>query len=151
VPATGCPSTTRPLTLEPDVSPLADRAVAVAEEAAVTDPTVISPPKRETPETSADAVAFVVALPAEPVTDEDTDAALAIDPNAKPPLVDAFGGAETPPAVAPPPPGTDTEIPNASALGAPTLVAEGAPAEPVRASTASRPSRSERRPITASD
>jgi hypothetical protein len=135
----------------PDVLPLADRGVAVAEEATVTDPTVISPPNREIPETWTDAVAVVFALPAAPVTDEETEAALAIDPNAKPPLDDAFGGAEIPPAEAPPPPGTDTEMPKASALGVPTLVAEGAPAEPVSARTATRPTRSEYRRATASD
>ena len=51
VPATGWPMTTRPLTLEPDVSPLADRPVDLAAARAVTEPTVISPLKKERPET----------------------------------------------------------------------------------------------------
>jgi ZIP Zinc transporter len=148
--------TTSPLTAEPDVSPLADRPVDRAAARAVTDPTVISPLKNERPETWTEAVAAVV-LPAEPVTDDETDAALAIDPspgNARLPLVDAFGGAVTPPAEALPMPGADTEIPKASALGAPAAVADGAPAEPdepVSAKNASRPSRSEFLLTTAPD
>jgi hypothetical protein len=146
--------TTRPLTLEPEVSPLAARPVDLAAERAVTEPTVISPLKKERPETCTEAVAVVDELPAEPVTEDETDAAVAIDPspgNARLPLADLFGGPETPPAVAPPTPGAETEMPNASALGVPALVADGAPAEPVSARTASRLRTSECRPTTSPD
>jgi hypothetical protein len=136
------------------VSPRAELGAARADAWAVTDPTVISPPKSETPETWTVASAAVELLPAAPLTVEETEAALAIDPspgNAKPPLDDRFGGPVTAPAVPPPAPGIETEIPNASALGVPAFVAEGAPVEPVSASIASRPSRSERRFAMSSD
>ena len=127
------------------MSPLAERPVDLAAERAVTEPTVISPLKKERPETWTDAVAVVVGPRPDPVTDEATDPAVAIEPspgNARLPLADPFGPA-TAPAVAPPMPGAETEMPNASALGVPALVADGAPAEPVSARTASSPSRSE--------
>ena len=47
----------------------------------------------------------------------------------------------TTPALAPPWPGTDTWMPTAFALGVPAVVAEGAPVEPVSASTAMNPIR----------
>jgi hypothetical protein len=53
----------------------------LAEERAVTLPTVISPPKREMPETCTDALAVVVP-PDAAVTLEDTEPAWAIEPSA---------------------------------------------------------------------
>jgi hypothetical protein len=146
--------TTRSLTLEPAVVPVAERDVALAVLRAVTEPTVISPLKKESPVTATEALAVVVLLPAEPDAVDEIEPARAIDPspgNAKLPPPEALGGAETPPPVAPPPPGTDTEMPNASALGTPTLVAEGAPAELVSARTPRMPSRNECRLATAPD
>jgi hypothetical protein len=93
-------------------------------------------------------------LPSAPEADVEIDATLAIDPsagNAKPPPPFEFGGAETPPALPPPLPGTDTEIPNASAFDVPTEVADGAPLEPVRARTATQPNRSDCRLTTETD
>lgn len=54
----------------------------------------------------------------------------------------------TTPALEPPCPGTETWIPTALALGLPTLVAEGAPADPVNARTAMNPIRIDCRPAT---
>jgi hypothetical protein len=146
-----------PLTADPDVEPVAERGVAVAAERAVTEPIVISPPKSEIPDTWTEALAVVFAAPATPDTVVVIEATLAIDPspgNANPPPPEPFGGACAYPPVALPRPGADTEIPNASALGAPTPTAEGAPAlpeDPVSARTPRMPSRSECRRITVPD
>jgi len=53
------PSTVRPLTAEPDASALAPLAPAAARVFATTLPTVTSPPKSESDETSADALDVV--------------------------------------------------------------------------------------------
>ena len=80
--------------------------------------------------------------------------ARAMEPSAgyeKEPPPRASGGPETAPAVDPPRPGTDTEIPNASADGAPTDLRAGAledAAAPKSARTASTPQMTGRREPT---
>jgi hypothetical protein len=98
LPETGWPRTVRPLTPDPEVLPVAERVVAEAVERAVTEPTVISPPNSEIPETCTEALAVVLVLPAEPVADVEIDPTLAIDPSpgkAKPPPPELDGGADT--------------------------------------------------------
>jgi hypothetical protein len=84
---------------------------AFADPRTVIEAAVISPPKSERPETWAEALAVVIA-PDDPDTDDETDAAWAIDPSpgyAKlPPTPTASGGPVTAPALAPPWPGTKT-------------------------------------------
>src|SRR5918999_3203136 len=124
-----------PLTAEPAVLPVALLLDARAEALAVIEPTVTSPPKSERPET-------VTVAPASPPcaeTVEETDAACATEPsagnaNGAAPLL-RFGGPDRAAAVEPPCPGTETWMPNASALDVPARTAEDTPLDPVNART----------------
>src|ERR671912_478942 len=122
--ATGAPATVIPVTEEPAVPPEAALAEARAFALTVMDATVTSPPKSERPET-------------------ETAGAIERSPGrAKaPPTPTASGGPETAPPTAPPWPGTETWIANASALEVPLPTADETPPDPESTRTAAAPQR----------
>src|SRR5215204_4915156 len=139
--ATGAPAAVIPVTEDPAVPPEADLAEARAFALTVIDATVTSPPKSERPETETSACE----LAPDADTLDEIEAAWAIEPSAgkakAPPTPTASGGPETAPPTAPPWPGTETWIANASALEVPLPTAEDTPPDPESTRTTAAPQR----------
>src|ERR671922_451907 len=136
------PSTAGPLTDEPSASAADERPFADARAFATTLPTVTSPLKSESEETSADALE-VADVPGVANAPEVTEPARTTEPSAGyaklPPTPTASGGAETDAADPPPWPGTATWIANARADGAAAVCHWEAPAAPTMKASEAAP------------